>query len=445
MSSSEQRFRPQRQLSNYVLPILVSFVLVFVVSFAVLLTAVRLFPTVSLPATLLLSNSQVITTASSLAQIPVPAPRTVKSETYSDLVRTPGNPNTTTPAPREENRSFISEAVNKVGPAVVRIDTDRTITTNMPFPFFDDSFFGGFFGDDSLSRVPQEYHQRGQGSGFIIDSNGIILTNAHVVSGADTVVVTLKDGRIFKGIVRGIDEPTDLAVVKIDGQNLPVAKLGNSSDLQVGDWAIAVGNPFGLDNTVTVGIISSLHRSSALVGIPDKQLDFIQTDAAINPGNSGGPLVSSQGEVIGINTAIRAEAQGIGFAIPIDQAKAIKDALARGEKIPHPYIGIGMLTLTPDLAKQAKSDPYSPLILPEINGVLIVQVMPYSPAAAAGLRRGDVIVEIGGEPITTADELQKEVAKSSLGEFLQLKVQRGQQAKQIWIRPMERRIKPGGN
>lgn len=172
---------------------------------------------------------------------------------------------------------------------------------------------------------------------------GIILTNAHVVSGVDRVKVSLRDGRTFEGKVRGSDRLSDLAVVKIEGKNLPTAPLGNSSELEVGDWAIAVGNPLGLDSTVTLGIISTLNRSSLQVGIPHQRLNFIQTDAAINPGNSGGPLLNARGEVIGINTAIRADAEGIGFAILIDNAKAIKDRLIRGETIPYPYIGMQLL------------------------------------------------------------------------------------------------------
>ena len=244
----------------------------------------------------------------------------------------------------------MAAAVRQVGPAVVRIDTERTVTKRSPIdPSLEDPF-RQFFGDQGFSQMPREEHLRGQGSGFIIDRGGVILTNAHVIDGADKVTVTLKDGRVFEGKVRGVDEVTDMAVVKINGENLPVVALGSSDQVQVGDWAIAVGNPLGLDNTVTLGIISTLKRSSAQVGIPNKRLDFIQTDAAINPGNSGGPLVNAQGEVIGINTAIRADAMGIGFAIPIDKAKAIKDQLARGEKITHPYLGVQMTTLTPELA-----------------------------------------------------------------------------------------------
>jgi S1-C subfamily serine protease len=405
-SSSEQRFPPLRQVGGYALAA--------VLSFALTLASLRAFPNLLIP---------------KLA--PVPAVAQVQ----------PAEPEVALPplADSRNSRNFVTAAVNRVGPAVVRIDTERVITQKTPNFFFDDPLLRDFFGGEMFPSQPREYHQRGQGSGFIIDSTGIILTNAHVVSGADTVSVTLKDGRTFNGEVKGIDEPSDLAVVKISGQNLPVAPLGNSTEVRVGDWAIAVGNPLGLDNTVTLGIISTTDRSSAQVGIPDKRLDFIQTDAAINPGNSGGPLLNEQGEVIGINTAIRAEAQGIGFAIPIDKAKQIKDALARGEKISHPYIGIRMISLTPEIAKQSNSDPNSPFTVPEINGVLVVQVMPDSPAAAAGLRRADVIAEVDGQPVTTAEKLQSAVEKSRIGQPLRLKVQRGDQTLELTVRPGELR------
>ena len=193
----------------------------------------------------------------------------------------------------------------------------------------------------------------------------------------------------------------------------------------------------GLDNTVTLGIISTLKRSSSQVGIPDKRLDFIQTDAAINPGNSGGPLLNERGEVIGINTAIRAEAEGIGFAIPIDTAKAIKDQLARGEKIPHPYIGIRMVDLTPEIAREINRNSNAAITVPEIRGVLVVQVMPNSPAMVAGLRRGDVIVTIDGRAVTKADRLQDIISESSIGRKLRLKIQRGKQIQQLSVYPEE--------
>jgi Do/DeqQ family serine protease len=332
--------------------------------------------------------------------------------------------------------SFVTAAVNRVGPAVVRIDTERTITRRND-PFLEDPFFRQFFGD-GFQQQPSREQLRGLGSGFILDKSGLVLTNAHVVDKADRVTVRLKDGRTFDGKVQGIDEVTDLAVVKINaGNDLPVAPLGSSSNVQVGDWAIAVGNPLGFDNTVTLGIVSTLKRSSAQVGITDKRLEFIQTDAAINPGNSGGPLLNGAGEVIGINTAIRADAMGIGFAIPIDKAKAIAAQLERTGKVTHPYLGVQMVSLTPDLAKQNNTDPNSPIQIPEVNGVLVMRVIPNSPAASAGIRRGDVIVQIDGQAITTAEQLQNVVENSRLGQALQLKVQRGNQTQQLSVRTAE--------
>ena len=318
----------------------------------------------------------------------------------------------------------------------MRIDTELTITRRAA-PFFDDPGFRRFFGEEFFPQMPQERRLRGQGSGFIIDSSGIILTNAHVVDQADKVTVLLKDGRSFEGKVQGADEVTDLAVVKIDGRDLPVAPLGDSGQVSVGDWAIAVGNPLGLDNTVTLGIVSTLQRSSTQVGIPDKRLDFIQTDAAINPGNSGGPLLNQQGDVIGINTAIRPDAMGIGFAIPINEAKTISAKLARGEKIVHPYLGIRMATLTPQIAAENNNDPNSSFMVPEVNGVLVVQVLPNTAAASGGLRRGDVIVEIEGKPITTADQLQRTVENSGVNQVLQIKVRRGNQTNTLSVRTGE--------
>jgi S1-C subfamily serine protease len=332
--------------------------------------------------------------------------------------------------------------VNRVGAAVVRIDTERTVTRQVaPFfgdPFFSDPFFERFFGNDFGRQMPRERQQRltGQGSGFIVSRDGTLLTNAHVVDKADRVTVTLKDGSSYEGRVLGVDEVTDLAVVKIDakGATLPVAPLGNSDTVQVGDWAIAVGNPLGLDNTVTLGIVSTLKRSSVQAGIPDKRLDFIQTDAAINPGNSGGPLLDAGGNVIGINTAIRADAMGIGFAIPINQAKEIQGTLARGGQVPHPFIGIEMRTLTPELARENNADPNAIVILPEVAGVLVANVIPETPAAAAGLRRGDTITAIDGQAIASAEQLQRVVENSGVGKSLRFTVRRGNSSQQIAIR-----------
>jgi S1-C subfamily serine protease len=332
--------------------------------------------------------------------------------------------------------SFVTAAVNRVGSAVVRIDTERTITRRND-PMMEDPFFRRFFGDSFPQQSPTE-QLRGLGSGFILDKSGVILTNAHVVDKADKVTVRLKDGRTFEGKVKGIDEVTDLAVVKINaGKDLPIAPLGSSNNVQVGDWAIAVGNPLGFDNTVTLGIVSTLKRSSAQVGISDKRLDFIQTDAAINPGNSGGPLLNGLGEVIGINTAIRADAMGIGFAIPIDKAKVIAAQLQRDGKVAHPYLGVQMVTLTPELAKQNNDDPNSMFVIPEVKGVLVMRVVRNSPAATAGIRRGDVIVQIDNKPITTAEQLQSVVEDSTLGQALQIKVQRGNQTQILSVRTAE--------
>ncbi len=332
-------------------------------------------------------------------------------------------------------RSFVAQAVQRVGDAVVRIDTETTVVREAD-PLFADPFFRGFFGGpNGFSMAPQEELVRGQGSGFIVTPQGDILTNAHVVDGADRVTVTLKDGRTLAGEVEGVDEITDLAVVKVDAgrESLPVAPLGDSDQVLVGDWAIAVGNPLGLDNTVTLGIVSTLKRSSAAVGIPNKRIEFIQTDAAINPGNSGGPLLNQAGEVIGINTAIRADAMGIGFAIPINRAKEIQGRLARGEAIAHPYLGIQIVSLTPEIASRNNTDPNAGLYLPEIQGVLVVRVVPDTPAATAGLRRGDVITQVDGQPVTTASALQTIVDNSRIGQSLRLTVRRGPQTQTIRV------------
>lgn len=332
------------------------------------------------------------------------------------------------------SNSFVTEAVNKVDLAVVRIDTERLVTRPNN-NFFEDPFFDRFFDENLRIQPPSKELLRGQGSGFIVDSKGIILTNAHVVNKADKVTVTLNDGRQFIGEVKGTDEITDLAVVKVDTKDeiLPVAILGDSNLIQVGDWAIAVGNPLGFNNTVTLGIISTLKRPSSAIGIPDKRLDFIQTDAAINPGNSGGPLLNDRGEVIGINTAIRADAMGIGFAIPINKAKEIKDILVRGEQVPHPFIGIQMITLNPEIAKENNSDPNSVLILPEVKGVLVTRILPGTPAEKSGMRIGDVIIEIDNQSVFSAEQLQRKVENSGVGEKLLFKVMRNNREKELFV------------
>jgi len=338
-------------------------------------------------------------------------------------------------------QSFVAAAVERTGSAVVRIDTQKTVTrTNQPL--MDDPFFQEFFGNRIPQQMPQSQRITGQGSGFIVDKAGVILTNAHVVSGAEKVTVTLKDGRTFEGVVKGTDEVTDLAIVKVNtqGKDLPVAVLGDSSQVKVGDWAIAVGNPVGLNNTVTLGIISTLERSSAQAGIPDKRVEFLQTDAAINPGNSGGPLLNANGEVIGINTAIRADAMGIGFAIPINKVKSLEKYLADGKQVPHPYIGIQMVNVSAELAKLNNQDANAPFIIPEVDGILVVRVLPGTPAEAAGIRRGDVILKANNKPVEDGGQLQSLVDGAGLDQEIPLTIQRGD--KQINLKVRTAQMKP---
>ena len=326
----------------------------------------------------------------------------------------------------------IAAIVKEVGPAVVRIDSSRTVK-NPQAEMFNDPFFRNFFGSQG-PQMPDTQVQRGMGSGFIINNNGTILTNAHVVAGAEKVTVTLKDGRTFEGRVMGRDSVTDVAVVKVDAQNLPIVKVGDSQALQPGETAIAIGNPLGLDNTVTEGIISATGRSSGQVGIPDQRVNFIQTDAAINPGNSGGPLLNQRGEVIGINTAIIQGAQGLGFAIPINTAQRISDQLIASGKVEHPFLGIQMATLTPEVKQEINSNPNSGLSVSDDQGVLVIRVVPDSPADRAGLRAGDVISQIDGQAVKDADALQQVVESSQVGTNLQLALKRNGQEMNLAVK-----------
>lgn len=325
------------------------------------------------------------------------------------------------PLPNNADPNFVTQVVQRVGPAVVRIEASRTVTSRLPAEF-NDPFFRRFFG----SQLPQQRErlERGTGSGFIINGNGNILTNAHVVDGADTVRVILKDGRSFQGKVLGKDSLTDVAVVKIQANNLPTVKVGNSDQLQPGQWAIAIGNPLGLDNTVTTGIISATGRTSNQIGAPDKRVEYIQTDAAINPGNSGGPLLNYRGEVIGMNTAIIQGAQGLGFAIPIKTAQRISDQLIATGQVKHAYLGIQMVGLTPQIKDNINSDPNSGLTVDTDRGVLVVRVMANSPAARAGLRAGDVIQKLNGQTVTDASNVQRAVENTGVGGQLQMELWR---------------------
>ncbi|MDJ0681258.1 MAG: HhoA/HhoB/HtrA family serine endopeptidase [Xenococcaceae cyanobacterium MO_167.B52] len=317
-------------------------------------------------------------------------------------------------------QNFVTDVVNQVGETVVRINASRTVERRLP-QAFNDPFFRDFFGSQ-IPNIPNKQVQQGTGSGFIVSSDGLILTNAHVIDGADQVTVTLKDGRTLEGEVLGEDKLTDIAVVKIESESLPTITFADSDALQIGEWAIAIGNPLGLDNTVTTGIISATHRNSSEIGVGDKRLEFIQTDAAINPGNSGGPLLNSRGEVIGINTAIIRNAQGLGFAIPINTARDIAEQLIAKGKVDHAFLGIRMVSLTPEIKQELKARRN--IDLADTEGVLIVEVVPDSPAAKAGLRGGDVIVAIADKNISAANQLQEIVAKTAPGDKLSLELLR---------------------
>lgn len=348
----------------------------------------------------------------------------------SNVAVTPVN---AAPLPGGTDTNFVTQVVNKVGPAVVRIDSSRTVNSQLPDEF-NDPAFRQFFG--SRVPIPQERQvKRGSGSGFIIKDDGLVLTNAHVVDGADAVKVTLKDGRSYQGKVLGKDTLTDVAVIKIQADNLPTVALGNSEQLQPGEWAIAIGNPLGLDNTVTTGIISGTGRTSNQIGAADKRVSYIQTDAAINPGNSGGPLLNARGEVIGMNTAIIQGAQGLGFAIPITAAQRIANQLIATGKVEHPYVGIQMVGLTPELKENINSNPNSGLSVSEDSGVLVVKVMPGSPAAKAGLRAGDVISKLNNQPVTDANSVQKAVEDAQVGGNLQMELRRNGQTFNLALRP----------
>ncbi|MCE5194993.1 MAG: DegQ family serine endoprotease [Nitrospiraceae bacterium] len=320
----------------------------------------------------------------------------------------------------------MSEIASAVKPAVVNISSSKTIKQRqLAFPF-DDPFLKRFFGDEfGAPNKPKERKEFGLGSGVIVDKNGYILTNSHVVQGADEIKVRLSDKREFKGKIIGADPKTDIAVVKIDANNLPVLKLGDSEKLKVGQTVIAIGNPFGLNQTVTSGIISATGRAN--VGITDYE-DFIQTDAAINPGNSGGALVNIRGELIGINTAIFSTSggyQGIGFAIPINMAKNVMETLIKSGKVTRGWLGVSIQPITPELAKQFN--------LKDDKGALVGGITEDSPAEKAGLQNGDVIIEYDGKQITDPVNLRNLVAATPPNKEVKLKILRNGNTQTISI------------
>ncbi|MGA9379727.1 MAG: HhoA/HhoB/HtrA family serine endopeptidase [Phormidium sp.] len=363
------------------------------------------------------SENPIRQTASMTPVMPQPLPPQ-PSPSLDRLPISPGNVN------------FIAEAAQKVGPAVVRIDAARKVETRLP-ELFQNPLFRGFFGNEK--PVPSDERvERGTGSGVILSADGRLVTNAHVVAGADIVRVTLKDGRSLDGRVLGVDQLTDVAVVKIEAKDLPTVSLGSSQNLVPGEWAIAIGNPLGLDNTVTVGIISATGRSSSQVGVPDKRVNFIQTDAAINPGNSGGPLLNSNGEVVGINTAIRAGAQGLGFAIPIEIAQRVANQLFDKGRVEHPFLGVQMVTLSPDMRRKMSQE--TELKITQDQGVLIVRVLEKSPAQKAGLRAGDIIEKIGDQIVKDTSAVQQVVESNEVGVVLEMEVNRNGRRQKLQVK-----------
>jgi S1-C subfamily serine protease len=263
------------------------------------------------------------------------------------------------------------------------------------------------------------------------------MTNAHVVSGATKVTVTLKDGRTVAGKVRGIDRVTDVAVIEIAEKNLPTIQLGDSEKIKPGEWAIAIGNPLGLDNTVTAGIISGTGRTSSEIGAAaDRRGNYIQTDAAINPGNSGGPLLDASGRVIGMNTAILRGTQGLGFAIPINTAQRIASQLIANGKVDHPFLGVQMINLTPELKNQINSDPDANLKIDTDKGTLIARVVRNSPAANAGMKTGDIITSVNGKTVQNSSQVQQAMETTKIGTSIPIRIRRNGQDIDLNVTPV---------
>lgn len=355
-------------------------------------------------------------------------------------------------------RNAFIRTADMVGPAVVSISAERVqkAPSIKRFQFgpgpggqspFGDEFFDEFF-KDFFGDIPErEYKQIGLGSGVIIDAEGYILTNEHVISGAEKITVTLPDGRSFKAKIKGTDPRSDLAIIKIDAKKLPFAELGNSDLIQTGEWVVAIGNPFGfaVNNprpTVTVGVVSALHRSLPGMFGPEERersyLDLIQTDAAINPGNSGGPLCDLAGKVIGINVAIMSTTggyQGLGFAIPSNIAAGVIGDLIKGKKIVYGWFGVSVQEITEDLAKFFG--------LPEKEGALVSGILKDSPAQKAGIKEGDIILKIDNEKIAVVRDVLKVVGAKKPGEAVRVEILRGKDHLVIPVVVGERPGEPG--
>ena len=331
-------------------------------------------------------------------------------------------------------KTFVAEAVSKSGPGVVTIETERRVYSNRnglrrPPGLLIDPYFERFFNFHG-PQIPRSRIESGMGSGVIFDTQGLVLTNAHVVEKIEKLTVGLSDGRRVKGVVIGSDSLTDLAVIQLKGSGpWPSATLGDSDKIIVGDWAIAVGNPFGLENTVTLGIISNLNRNVAQLGISDKRINLIQTDAAINPGNSGGPLLNAQGEVIGINTLVRSgPGAGLGFAIPINKAKSIASQLIKTGYASHPMIGVSLSPM-PLSDNQGKNSYRS--------GAIVRYLIPGAPGDKGGLKINDIILLIGGELVKNPSDVVNLINKNGVNKKLKFTIQRGRDQLTLFITPID--------
>lgn len=344
--------------------------------------------------------------------------------------------------PLEQLEDAFIKVADEVGPAVVSISTERVTRTRSrryESPFGRDDFFDRFF-RDFFGEIPErEFTQRGLGSGAIIDEDGYILTNEHVIREADKITVTLTDGREFEGKVRGKDERSDLAVIKIEASNLPAVRLGDSGLAKIGQWAIAIGNPFGYavqssKPTLTVGVVSALDRSLPVaMGRGRDYSGLIQTDAAINPGNSGGPLVNIKGEMIGINVAIFSTTgghQGVGFAIPVNAAKEILNTLIEGRKVLYGWLGVSVQDIDDALAQFFD--------LPDKEGVIIAKVLPDSPAEKGDLKEGDIIRRFDGQKVKDLKSLLRIVARTPVGKDVTIRIVRDKKEVPITVKVGER-------
>ena len=362
----------------------------------------------------------------------------LSSMVFVRLVRAADTPKTATvaisvnetPIPREMGKTVTSFApvVKKVAQSVVQVDVStKPKQVRMPaqqMPLNDEllrRFFGDQFSQGNQPQIYQTPRQYGLGSGVIVSRDGYIISNNHVVDGADTIKVSLNDGRKFTAKVVGRDPKTDVAVLKIDAKDLPFITLANSDNLEVGDVCLAIGNPFGIGQTVTMGIVSATGRNNVAVGeVPDNYEDFIQTDAAINPGNSGGALVDAEGRLIGINTAILSRSggnQGIGFAVPVNLARNVMESLVTKGTVVRGFLGIGLQDINPDLAEAFK-------LKDDQRGALVGEIVPGSPAEKAGFKSGDVILDFNNKTVTDSGHLRLQVAGIAPGSTVPAKILR---------------------